>query len=269
MKALHSTMAVAHAALVSLALVSCSSGMAFLPGSGVDLRVTLPQVPASWASLGPTRFKVEWRDSSGLRRSRLAGPGEVLDLRVARGVPQSVLAYPYVGSDLGEAGFRPAGLRYPLALSLPASMLPDGSLALDWRGGWLASACRAIERTGALPEAFDLQRLWRELGARSADPWFLDPAEAASCLLEGRFRASLLDEPLLFNVELPLPGPWFSRSSLAPATADPVGAGGSAFQALLPAGTSVLVGASGLLVVSVDAEGGALWVRWPGPPVLR
>lgn len=249
-----------------LALLSCTP-LGLDPGVQV-LELGLPGPPEAWSALPDLVFAVEWRDTAWRSRVARLGAGARLRVELPRGRPQSLLAWPESGGHRLE----PAGARYPLALCPSiweaAGGDPEGGpalLDLDWQGGWLAELCVELEAAGLSPETYNLERLLAEEDARARDPWTLDPRVAARALAAGSFRASLLDPPELLAAALPGPGPWVLPSALAeqPTRLE------AGWTALLPRGTSRLLGAAGELFVAIDEGGGVLAVGTraarPGP----
>jgi hypothetical protein len=239
-------------------LVSCDPSGAFSRAHA--LRIALPEAPASWAFLPELRAALSWRAPGGAPRSMTVLLGQTVEIEVERGFPQEILALP---SSAGR-GLRPAGALYPEALaSAPRRGGPArDELALDWIGGYVASAALALEGAGLDPRAYDLERLGREAAARSADPWTLPAAEAARRLAAGELRAGAFDEPDRVAAALPGEGPWAPESPFAPAprrrteTQAP-------YEAELPVGLWRFVGPEDELVVSVDGDGASAWVVRP------
>lgn len=246
--------------LLILSAVLDACGPPFGRGSLEVHAVTLvlPGLPSSWAGAEDLAFRVEWRDGRGGLRETPAAPGGSVEVELERGVAQEVLAFPlYRGREL-----RPAGARYPADLDPGA----DGGsgparLALGWTGGWMASLSRRLASGGYDPGTFNLDRLKAVLAGGDADPWLLEPGEAARRLVSGTFRASLVAEPRRFAVALPGPGPWLLESALAPKPRQ--GSDGS-WTADLPEGVSLVLGPGASLAISVDPSGTATMAGLPG-----
>lgn len=211
--------------------------------------LVLPGLPLSWAGAEGLRFRVEWRDGGGVRHGALAAPGSSLEVELARGVAQEVLAFPVCrGREL-----RPAGARYPADLdSGPDGGLGLACLPLGWKGGWIASLSRRLASGGYDPEGFNLGRLTAILEGGEMDPWLLEPGEAAGRLVSGTFRFSLFPDPPRFPVALPGPGPWLAESALAP---QPRPVADGSWIADLPEGVSIVLGPDGILAIGVDPSG--------------
>jgi hypothetical protein len=125
----------------------------------------------------------------------------------------------------------------------------------------MASLSRRLVAGGYDPEAFNLARLKAVLDGANLDPWLLEPREAASRLVSGTFRSSLISEPRRFAVVLPGPGPWLLESALAPQPR----AGSDGSRAVdLPEGTSLVLGPDASLAIRVDSSGKATMARLPG-----
>jgi len=190
-----------------------------------------------------------WRGPGGLLRSALVEPGARLRVEVDRGRPQAILALP---SSAGR-GLRPAGAIYPGNAG--------GQLALDWRGGYEASLALALLGGGVDPWLFNLGRLVDEALARCGDPWLLPVLDVAQALADRSFRIDLYRRMPSFALRLPGIGSWAPESPFAPA---PVGEGEGS-TVTLGEGLWRFLGPSEELLVSVDAEGGAVFVRRPSP----
>ena len=249
--------------LVGLAGLGLSCGLPESPGPFMEdaVLVRLPETPGAWAGAADIRFRLEWRDTGGIARSVLAGPGEEVEIVLRRGLGQEVLAYPEYIRGCGSRSLRPAGALYPYGLSGRVGGGWEGCrLELGWEEGWIASVSRRLAAGGQDPRAFNLTRLSAELASRGVDPWFIDPAEAARRLAAGNFKASLIVEPERFPVGLPAGGPWLTESALAPS---PVAGPGGTWSVALPAGVSILVGPGSSLAIEVGAEGQASIVSLP------
>lgn len=221
------------------------------------LTLSLPELPPSWAAAGGLMFRIEWRDGEGVLQGTLAPPGSSLEVELARGVAQEVLAVAFVqGREL-----RPAGARYPADLdSGPDGGLGKARLPLGWKGGWLASLSRRLASGGYDPESFNLAHLKAVLDAADMDPWLLEPGEAARRLIAGTFRSSLLSEAKRFAVGLPGTGPWLAESALAP---QPRHAADGSWTVDLPEGLSLVLGEDVALAIRVDSTGKSVIVRLP------
>jgi hypothetical protein len=245
------------ALLSSASLASCALADGL---SGTHrIRIALPEAPASWAFLPELRAALSWRAPGGALRSAAARLGGTAEIEVERGRPQEILALP---SSAGR-GLRPAGALYPEALAAaPRCGRAEEELALDWIGGYVASAALDLEGEGVDPRAYDLERLGREAAARSSDPWVLPAVEAARRLLEGELRASAFDDRDSFAVALPGGGPWAPESPFAKAprtSSSPL----APYEADLPVGLWRFVGPEDELMVSVDGAGSSAWVVRP------
>jgi hypothetical protein len=237
--------------LLVLWLSSCSPGGLGLP-RGVkaqELRVFLPEPPASWASLPGLSISLSWRDPEGRLRSSAAEPGSSLRVEVERGFPQALVATP------SSSGRRlcPAGALYPEALADKGGEGEADELHLDWRGGYAACLASELEDGGLDPSGYDLYALVDQAIARAEDPWLVSPLETARRLAEGCFRIDGYKKPERFSVELPGPEPWAPESPFAAAPE------GEAATARIPEGLWRFVGRKGELFVSVDERGGAIF----------
>ncbi|MGO8693147.1 MAG: hypothetical protein ACLQMF_05680 [Rectinemataceae bacterium] len=239
----------------SFLAVGCDSLSPFGGAGAHRLLLVLPPLPDSWCALPGIRYRLSWRGVGGRWENAIADPGSEREIEVRRGRFQAVLAEPFAG----KRHLRSSGALYPLDLSGPAFGLPAGRdrLELSWMGGYVASVARAIERADLDPEAFNLARLGEEARARVSDPWVLSALDAARLLAADSFRSDCFKEPTRFPLSLPGPGPWVPESPFAAA---PVAAEGG-WSALLPPGTSLLLGGNLDLLVSVDEAGTADWVR--------
>jgi hypothetical protein len=239
----------------SFLAVGCDSLSPFSGPGAHRLLLVLPAIPGSWRALQGLKFRLSWKGVGGRWENAIADPGSEREIEVQRGRFQAVLAEPILGTRL----LRPAGALYPQMLSGPIFGLPAGRdrLELDWMGGYEASVARALERADLDPQAYDIVRLGDEARARVSDPWVLSALDAARKLAAGGFRSDYFKEPIRFPASLPGPGPWAPESPFAAA---PVAAGGE-WSALLPAGSSLFLGESLDLLVSLDEAGTAVWVR--------
>jgi hypothetical protein len=242
------------AALVSLSLVlaSCKPGAwgILSPLKVQELRVSLPEAPASWDGLPDLRMSLAWRDPEGRLRNEDAASGSSVRIEVERGRPQAIIAIP---SSSGRA-LMPAGALYPEALAEAGGEGGASELGLDWRGGYAASLAIELEKGGIDASGYDLYALVDKAIARAEDPWLVPPLEAARRLAEGGFRIDLYRKPKRFGLELPGPGPWVPESPFAPL---PSGADGRGLSASLPEGLWRYVGCGEELFVSVDEKGAA------------
>jgi len=256
-----------------LLLASC------LPLGGMGLHrvvLALPPIPAAWSCLPDVRFELEWIGISGLREHLEATPLSQVAVELPRGRTQAIRAAALAGGlVLAHAGaLYPAGIDAEgERFSLPWA--EGGRLELDWLGGYAAEIAASLESVGIDPFRFDLARLARELEARGIDPWAaLSPCELARRLAAGTFRLDALREPARREIVLPGPGPWAPESPLAAApeplasAAGGAAAGGAAPGApaeawSVPLGQGIhrFVGAAEILVVLVEAEGEAAFVR--------
>jgi hypothetical protein len=265
--------------LVALAFAACQAPWAPLPEVGTHkLELRLPELPASWSDLPGFAFDVSWLDPGGVRRRVSVGPGATVEVEVARGAAQAILAVP---RSHGRA-LLPAGALYPSSLSeeaaVPGAEIGEGAFAfpagsdelrLDWFGGYAAEAARILEAAGLDPARFDLARLRREAAMRVADPWeVLQPVEVCRRLVAGSFRADAFREGRRWQVSLPGPGPWAPESPLAvaPLPAALPSGGSAPWSADLAEGIHRFVGETGELVVAVDGAGSAVSVRVPSFP---
>jgi hypothetical protein len=246
------------AAVLPALLLSCSpiqgSGGAFGALGRHELTLVLPPAPAAWACLPDLRMAVTWKDPGGGLRSALAMPGSRLRVELDRGRPQAILALP---SSSGRT-LLPAGALYPEGQA-------GGELVLDWKGGYAASIAAALCGGGVDPWGYDLSRLARDALARCADPWLLPALEAARRLAALDFRIDAYADPPRSAVVLP-GGPWAPDSPFEPApeasSSGDVTAGDVV--AMLPEGLMRFLGPGGELLVSVDGEGRARFVRRQG-----
>ncbi len=260
-----------------LAFCTCVQSPGFEPCACVErLLVTMPARPDSWAALGSMHYRLCWRGADGLEYSVPVEEGGSIEIEVARGQFQPLLAVPEGAAE----GLAPPGELYPEAVlhSDPYGLNAEPrAIVLNWQGGWLASLCLCLKQGGLNPESFNLEKL-RVLASRDGlDPWSLKPASAALRLAENRFRSSLITSPKCFSVQLPGPGPWAPESPLAipPEPLTPGGepdsgqlaadCGSAAYRTSLPAGIWRFAGAEYILIMSIDNEGGALCVRTARP----
>ena len=231
---------------VSFSAVAALATCALSPygaAGGHELVLVLPSVPAAWACLGDLRMALTWKGRGGRLRSALVLPGTTLRIEVDRGLPQAILALP----DSSGRALMPAGALYPEAVG------EGDTLVLDWEGGYAASVALALSGGGVDPWGYDISRLADGAVARSGDPWLVPAHEAAQSLVDLDFRIDMFVTPRRAAVCLPGPGPWAPESPFATAP--------QALVVSLPEGLWRFLGAGGELLVSVDADGGAAFVR--------
>jgi len=246
---------------LSACLCACVPGLSTLPRPDTErLLVAAPEKPPTWAFLGPICYRLIWRGADGGECSAIVAEGGSLEIEVARGRLQGIVAEPRGAAG----GLAPAGALYPEALqrSDPYGLESEPRvLRLDWAGGWLSLVCSRLEEGGSPAESFNLDKLSGLVNREGVDPWNLSPALAAQRLAEGRFRSALLLSPRRFSTELPGPGPWAPESPFADA---PLAApGGAAWTAMLPAGVWRFAGREQRLAVSVNGDGSAVWIYLP------
>ncbi len=229
-------------------LASCCPCSPYGPAGRHELLLAVPSLPPTWALLPEQRMALTWRGPGGRLVSALAQPGSELSIEVERGLPQAILALP---SSAGR-GLMPAGALYPEGVS------EGDRLSLDWTGGYAASLALALSGAGIDPWAYDLSRLAVEATRRCGDPWLRPALGTAEALAKRDFRIDAFGLPRRFAVSLPGPGPWAPESPFAPAGSV---SGAGACVAQLPVGLWRFLGSGEELLVSVDAEGEAAFLR--------
>lgn len=250
--------------LALLSILSCRGQLSGW-GSAHSLKVFLPSVPESWSSAGEFRFVVEWRDEGGLRREAFASSGSRLDLVLARGSEQAILAWP----EFGLRRLKPAGALYPFDLEGFSASVPGAvdEIRLSWMGGWTAELFECVRKAGGEAGLGNFRRIESRLTERGDDPWELDPRIAAERLMAGSLRADFFGKVERYAIAIPVDGgPWILESPLAPppeptATADAGGDGSSSWRVSLPEGESLVLGGDFDLAASVDSGGSFRLVR--------
>lgn len=191
-------------ALVAAAL-SCTLAAAELP-----VIVELPDPPPAWSEADG------WELSADGGSSWAPAPaGGRLVIGLARSRTAFIMARARFGSGRTEA----------YGAVWPQDAVDEGArplLRLGAGAGWAADVGAALAGAGCEPGRFNLSRLAREVEARTADPWRLDPYAVARAMLGGAFRADYLREPSLWDEALAgLPPALYGRSL---ASASPRGA---------------------------------------------
>ena len=217
------------------------------------LLVEPPALPEVWKGLKIDAYLLEWRDSDGNPRTAQLPPGGGMALGVARGLPQTILAYPLASG----CRLKPAGLLYPADCAGDPDALPSQEptrVRLSYASGYAAEVGRKIEASGLDAAAFPLKRLEASWSDKGKDPWTLQPWKAAKALAEGAFRVTLFPAPSA-NVRLP-EGTWYPESPFCRLNV----VEGGVREALLPKGLCLFYGESGLVEIQVGEDGGALVV---------
>lgn len=130
----------------------------------------------------------------------------------------------------------------------PQDAVDEGAgplLRLGAGAGWAAAVGAAMAGAGWDPGGYDLRRLGREVEARAADPWRLEPYAVARAMVGGAFRADYLREPSLRDEALTGLPPALRGRSLASAS---------------PRGEALAVDGEGRAAVRL----GDVSVRWLG-----
>lgn len=239
-------MAAAFCALAFVAsALSCTLAAAELP-----VIVELPDPPPAWSEANG------WELSDDGGSSWVPAPaGGRLVVGLARSQAAFILARARFGSGRTEA----------YGAVWPQDAVDEGArplLRLGVGAGWAACVGMAMAGAGCAPGGFNLSRLGREVEARAADPWRLDPYAAARALAGGAFRADYLREPSLRDEALAgLPPALYGRSL---ASASPRGEalavdGEGRALARLGAVTARWFGLGYELSAGLSPEGEAVW----------
>jgi len=216
--------------------VSCEG---IFPRSDPAYAVELPSLPRAWTeTLGEPRWRVEWFDGEGRKRSAELPGKSRLEISLPGTMATAVLALPFwPEKGIAPGVFRPAGAIFPFDVS-------GKRLTLSWRGGVdaaffaeLARAAREAEAANGgrppsgsaalrLPWNFDWPR-FRALFDENAqgapinaqvraDPWLADWRGIADRTTQSGFDRRRLVPEARSTLELPLgPGPWVGASPFA------------------------------------------------------
>lgn len=193
-----------------LSSVSCKLPQAFGLHS---LQVSFPILPESWSDLPLDGYMLIWCDEKGEKCSAFLKPEDQFRICVPRGVKQSVLAYPMLGSQC----FRPLGALYPYDVAAENVMTPSKAedlILLSANSGYVALVAEALKKSGFDPWAFALDELSTTWEKRGCDPWQLDPSEVAEKLASAEFRETLFQTSIQ-DIELPQGLTWWPESPFA------------------------------------------------------
>ncbi|MDR0598709.1 MAG: hypothetical protein LBG84_01325 [Treponema sp.] len=225
-----------------------------------------PPAPVLRAELlGPPRWRLEWYDPGGGRRSAEWTGGEPPGLNLLSQWPSPVLAWPHwPEKGLPPGLFPPAGAIFPFDAR-------GKTLTLSWRGGVEANFYQELAEAQTLagadprrhPRYFDWKRfraLLREEAAEElrADPWRAGWREIAEKTALSGFRKSLVKTETRTILELRIPhdGPWLSASPFQEAA--PWNAGDPVSLALTPR-PELYLSPGGILSLS---SRGWVWKPW-------
>jgi len=211
------------------------------------LTLELPVLPASWEGMPRLSYSVRWVDDRGEEQVLPAEGSGQITIRVARGRPQAILAYPF---SRGIA-LRPAAALYPFGLEVGGEKLPSpeaDTLKMEFSSGYTAEVVRIMEKAGTNPWAYPVERLSSAWEDGVCDPWSLPPWKAARALMDGNFRKSLFSRRVV-GVLLPPDCRWWAET---PFCRFENAEGGQ--KALLNEGVSVFLSEDDKLIVSVDGE---------------
>ena len=188
--------------------------------------LVFPAPPAPWAeTLGPPRWRVEWRDG-GDSPVRTADTSGALDIGLPAEWSGAVLAWPFWPErGLPPGAFYPAGGIFPFDAA-------GNTLTLSWEGGPAAVFFRELRRAAAgggahagarRPEYFDWPRFRALLQNDApenvrADPWLADWKAVAEAAVRSGFSKTLVKaaprtETAAF---IPRDGPWLGPSPFDP-----------------------------------------------------
>ena len=216
------------------------------------LTLELPILPASWEGMPRLSYSLRWIDDRGEEQVSAAEGSGHITIRVARGRPQAIQAYPFcLGLPL-----RPAAALYPFDLEAGGGRLPSpeaDTLKMGFSSGYEAEVIRSMEKAGTDPWAYPVENLDSAWEDGACDPWSLPPWKAAQALMEGTFRKSLFNKRAV-GVLLPSDCRWWAET---PFCHFENGEGGR--KALLVEGLSIFLSERSKLIVSVD--GGRIVMR--------
>ena len=224
----------------------------------------LPAVPAAWRHFAIILrlTAVDARDGTEQRLPD-ALPGSVTVLPLSRHAATVLVAEPVVVGPAGAGGRRDSAVLPDLRLRPAGAVLPldigaDGVIRVTWERGVLAALILDLWRGGANPWLVNIERLDRELRARSgADPWALDRGAILAALQAGEMSVAAIRPRPRHLVTLPLPpGRWVWWDPWAtPLHSDGI----TAFTIQLPAGYHLLIHDSGAArAVQVGDDGTVL-----------
>ncbi len=203
------------ACTVLLFAFACSSCSAMQRWYVHRLEIAMPQIPAVWDHIAPPVYELAWTDEEGQARTAYVPSGQSAVVTVARGVKQAVLAFPIVF----QKRLKPAGGLYPDYLKYPGRPFPSDEpdeLTIDFEGGYIASVASIIAKAGFNPWILRLSCLKQDWISRHADPWGVDPALAASRLIDGTYSSAVFSQKAeSVTVSLPPPAGWLPASPFA------------------------------------------------------
>jgi len=197
----------------------------------------LPGVPESWeAVLGEPRWRVEWINSNGLKKTVTASKNDVIEICLPPRWISAVTAAPFWPEKGISAGiFKPAGAIFPFDADFSGV---EKALALSWQGGveavlyWeLARAAVLANGEGSVrqPQNFNWPR-FRQLfdnfegaaGAESlneevrSDPWLADWRNIAERTVQSGFDRRRLVPEARTQIKVSAgSGPWTGTSPFA------------------------------------------------------
>ena len=244
-------------------MLLCSCEPPFGRSRFIEIRLAIPETPASWSEIwGPARFHVTWW-SFGANGSHAVAleSAEEISLMIPRGEVVAICAWPRWPSPPNETSsdqLRPAG-----AVVSPPRQLRrayDPAIPLSFEDGPLALVLSRAAAAGADIRAFNWERLGAAIQSEvGQDLWLLDTERLIRAICERSMRITYVRNRELKHVEVDIPdGRWISSSPFAP----PVRGGRQ--QMSLPVGVSVFYSARGRLLISVDDRGRS-WVGFISP----
>ncbi len=258
----------AFACALAVSLASCDASGIFWTH---ELLVSPPVRPEVWRDIPSVEYILSWKDSEGRIEATRLKEGETVRIYLPRGKFQCLRLDCFARFSVAGKEFRlrPAGILYPFE-----SARSGDSVVASWLQGYVCEVGEALGRGGYDPSAFNLSRLETLLEDMGCDPWHNSCAQTAKDLAQGRFRREDFTPPALFPVTLPPPGAWIPESPLGmpvvesrtantldPGRIQEIAPGTSCSSTELPAGIHVFLRSGGKLVVDVDEDGNALWVR--------
>jgi hypothetical protein len=170
-----------------------------------EVSVVLPPPPAHWVRAFPDlRFRIEYRDATGVERSVEVPSGARTTIHCTRLCNSAVLGRPLCRADR-EGLLRPAGALVPLNET-------ETELPLTWENGPAAVVMSRLRSLGRDTSLFNAGRL-EEYMAREPDPWNLDLVGIAQKIAEGTFSAYDIERLSQRDVTVAAgAGEWFFES---------------------------------------------------------
>ena len=182
-----------------------------------EVTLSLPQLPSAWKqNLGEPEvvyvFPSVSEEDGDFKIVTLPQWHTPLNIRVPKENNLPVLAYPqYQGVKMKPAG----GI-------VPNDVTEEKYVLLSWEHGFIAELLKRLYYTSHSAAVINIDRLTKEIGEKSEDPWAVDMDRIAESLQFACFSANAVDvkETGSFSIDA-APGKWISSNPfMYPCTAD-------------------------------------------------